>query len=363
MSEIKKFVGKRIVGEDEDRLDNLLHSSADEGDDKDGVEGATRVVGPRVALKFLVSNNLAGALIGKGGAAVNSLQQETGARVKVSQSTDLYPGTQERVVLVTGAESTVIYASSRICDRASEIEQNRTEGVVSIKILIPAAACGLLIGRAGAHIKLLSEESGARVRLSPKQDATFTLERIMIITGDVEECSKCISLVLGKLLEDATVGTYHNMSTSYSRVLPLLQQQLAVSGMTKDLGLAHDLNGVSDTISASTTIQMAIPDHLIGNILGKRGQTISEIQALSGAKVSVSARGEFVPGTTNRSITISGSTTSAQMAQFFINNKLSSASSSFRGHGSSGRGRGVGDVAATVGTTNATEADTEEEEA
>lgn len=341
MSENKKFSSKRIIGEDEDRLDNILHSSA-EDEDKDGEGTTQRVVGPRVALKFLVSNNLAGALIGKGGAAVNLLQQETGARVKVSQSADLYPGTQERVVLVTGAESTVIYASSRICDRASEIEQNRPDGVVSIKILIPAAACGLLIGRAGAHIKLLSEESGARVRLSPKQEATFTLERVMIITGNVEECSKCISLVIGKLLEDATVGTYHNMSTSYSRVLPMFHQQMAVSHDM--MGLGHEHNGVSDTISASTTITMSIADHLIGNILGKKGQTIAEIQSLSGAKVSVSPRGEFLPGTTNRSITISGSMTSAQMAQFFINNKLSSASV-LRGQGAS---RGGGAAAAGV---------------
>eukprot|EP01041_Mallomonas_annulata_P007555 gene7555-15488_t len=315
------YKSKRVIGEDEDRLDNILHGGDEDDNDGELVNGATRTLtmGPRVALKFLVSNNLAGALIGKGGASVSALQSETGARVKISLAVDVYPGTQERVVLVTGAESTVIYASSLIVDRASEIfnhikiEQTRADGTITIKILVPAAACGLLIGRAGAHIKVLSEESGARVRLNPKQEAVHTVERVMIITGTPDDCSKCISLVLGKLLEDATVGTYQNMTTSYSRMMNLAQSMGGVGGMPMPTG---------EAMSAPTTIQMEVPDTLIGNILGKKGSTIAEIQSLSGAKVTVSPRGELVEGTSNRLVIISGPFNCAQMAQFFVNNKL-----------------------------------------
>ena len=38
--------------------------------------------------------------------------------------------------------------------------------------------------------------------------------------------------------------------------------------------------------------------------------------------ITITYRGEYIAGTTNRSVTITGATQSAQMAQFFINNKL-----------------------------------------
>lgn len=312
----KAYSNKR--GDDEDRFDNIL--TGENGDDEDqNTSSAPRVVGPKVALKFLVSNNLAGALIGRGGSGMTVLQTETGAKIKVSQNTDVYPGTQDRVVLVTGAESTVIFASSLIVDKSLEIEPGRTDPTsVTVKILIPSAASGLMIGRGGAHIKSLSDESGARVRLSPKEAGVLTMERVMTITGPAEACTKCISLVVGKLLEDATVGTYHNMSTSYTRALPIFQMSNGYEGSGG--GIAG-----SETVSASTTITMAIPDSVIGNVLGKKGAGITEIQALSGAKVKISPRGEYIAGTTNRSVTITGATQSAQMAQFFINNKLQAA--------------------------------------
>ena len=43
---------------------------------------------------------------------------------------------------------------------------------------------------------------------------------------------------------------------------------------------------------------------------------------------TVVGRGDFVPGTNNRTVTITGPTASAQMAQFFINNKLQAAKKS-----------------------------------
>lgn len=47
-----------------------------------------------------------------------------------------------------------------------------------------------------------------------------------------------------------------------------------------------------------------------------------EIISLSGAKVVVSPRGEYVEGTTNRLVTITGSPTAAQTAHLFITQRL-----------------------------------------
>ena len=47
---------------------------------------------PTSAIKLLVSAALAGCLIGKGGATINELQERTGARIKLSQNNDYFPG-------------------------------------------------------------------------------------------------------------------------------------------------------------------------------------------------------------------------------------------------------------------------------
>lgn len=302
--------------------------------------------GPRVALKFLVTNNLAGAIIGEGGQYISTLQEETGCRIRVALSTDLFPGTQERVVLITGTESKVTYASSRIIERAVEVEPQRTDGTLTVKILIPSPASGLIIGKGGANMKILTDESGARVHLNPKNEAAYTAERVMTITGTFEMSAKCITLVIARLLEDSTVGTYQNMTTSYSRL-----NVDASMGMGMGVGMGAMQMGpggrgqgpVPDGFAATTTIHMEVPDDLVGNILGKRGVTIAEIQSLSGAKVSVSPRGEFVAGTNNRIVSIVGTFQSAQMAQFFINNKLKTpapATSRPRGGRGGAGGRG-----------------------
>ena len=67
-----------------------------------------------LALKCLVTNGDAGAVIGKGGSVISVIQQESGARVKMSQNNDFYPGTQDRVLLITGTKDSVFAALSKV---------------------------------------------------------------------------------------------------------------------------------------------------------------------------------------------------------------------------------------------------------
>lgn len=51
---------------------------------------------------MLALNKDAGTVIGRGGATINKMQQATGSRIRVSNAHEYFPGTQDRVVLVTG---------------------------------------------------------------------------------------------------------------------------------------------------------------------------------------------------------------------------------------------------------------------
>lgn len=81
------------------------------------------------------------------------------------------------------------------------------------------------------------------------------------------------------MAEDPSTS-YQNKTTSYG-----------VMGNSTIVPSARiSLPSGAETISATSTITMKVPDTMVGNILGKRGAIMREIQQMSGARVVVSSR-------------------------------------------------------------------------
>lgn len=53
----------------------------------------------------------------------------------------------------------------------------------------------------------------------------------------------------------------------------------------------------------------------VGAIIGKGGEVISQLKSVIGVKIRISDRDDFVPGTRNRKVTISGAADAVQIAQ------------------------------------------------
>ncbi|KAL9184697.1 hypothetical protein ACHAXT_012667 [Thalassiosira profunda] len=76
----------------------------------------------------------------------------------------------------------------------------------------------------------------------------------------------------------------------------------------------------------SVSVQLGVHDTRIGSILGRGGKTLTEIQALSKTKIRISQRGEFIPGTHNRVVTITGnSLQEVEHAQHLVNQRLTAS--------------------------------------
>ena len=71
--------------------------------------------------KFCVTNNDAGSIIGKGGTAIVALRQSSGAQVQLSQNREYFPGTENRVIMATGAPENVLKAFTLVIERRFEI--------------------------------------------------------------------------------------------------------------------------------------------------------------------------------------------------------------------------------------------------
>ncbi|KAL7546142.1 hypothetical protein ACHAWF_009482 [Thalassiosira exigua] len=60
--------------------------------------------------------------------------------------------------------------------------------------------------------------------------------------------------------------------------------------------------------AGAVAVRLGVPDSRVGSILGRGGKTLAELQGLSRTRIRISQRGDFVPGTRDRVVTISGST-------------------------------------------------------
>ena len=80
------------------------------------------------------------------------------------------------------------------------------------------------------------------------------------------------------------------------------------------------------SVPQPVTVQFGVPENLIGSILGRGGKTLTEIQATSQTRIRISQRGEYIPGSKQRVVTISGSTSqNVATAQTLINQRLSAS--------------------------------------
>lgn len=364
-------------------------------------------------LKILIPNYAAGAIIGKGGTNIGDLQNQYGAKIRLSPSREFYPGTEERIVILTGDVSQIIDLNNYIIDK---VHVDSTEGPGArlrdeergqrVKIVVPNATAGLVIGRGGSTIKALQEETGAKIMISGRDEAKVAGERIITISGNTDNRIEATAKVISKVAADAENmanknltysgssalrnggGTHalssnatnldinsHSLGNSLSSlqsVIGNLQSQhhsvksnqshhllasitqnplsaLQQSGLVSQLGLGGTtmnslstqqqlaslsglgggaISGVGssgtlvNSIKTQVTIQMEIPDILVGAILGKQGKTVHEFIQFSGAKIQFSAKNDFAPGTTDRILTIQGDVNQTQIAYFLINQKI-----------------------------------------
>ncbi|XP_034494887.1 RNA-binding protein Nova-1 [Ailuropoda melanoleuca] len=302
-------------------------------------------------LKVLIPSYAAGSIIGKGGQTIVQLQKETGATIKLSKSKDFYPGTTERVCLVQGTAEALNAVHSFIAEKVREIPQAMTKPeVVNIlqpqttmnpdrakqaKLIVPNSTAGLIIGKGGATVKAVMEQSGAWVQLSQKPEGINLQERVVTVSGEPEQVHKAVSAIVQKVQEDPQSSSCLNISyanvagpvansnptgspyASPADVLPAAAAA-AAAGAAGGFLTAEKLAAES----AKELVEIAVPENLVGAILGKGGKTLVEYQELTGARIQISKKGEFLPGTRNRRVTITGSPAATQAAQYLISQRV-----------------------------------------
>jgi predicted RNA-binding protein YlqC (UPF0109 family) len=200
---------------------------------------------------------VAGSIIGRAGQTISELQSQSTTRIKLSQTGDYYPGSQDRVCLVQGEAENIKSALRLLLERFHMLQEHqhsqhmawqlqKQTGAAApvfdfvVRILVPSPSCGMIIGKSGSNIKFLQDSTGvSSVRLSPKEtnEGGFstayiiqaTSERVVTVTGpSLESCLQCLFLILDGMAIHPDICRYANMTTSYSRVMSDAYQAGAV---------------------------------------------------------------------------------------------------------------------------------------
>ncbi|CAN8257174.1 unnamed protein product [Cochlearia groenlandica] len=293
-------------------------------------------------LRFLVSNAAAGSVIGKGGSTITEFQANSGARIQLSRNQEFFPGTTDRIIMISGSVNEVVNGLELILDKLhSEIhaeDGNDVETRRRIRLVVPNSSCGGIIGKGGATIKSFIEESKAGIKISPLDNTYYGLsDRLVTLSGTSEEQMRAIDLILAKLTEDdhysqnvhspySYAGLYYSgpHGQSYGYVHPSFATAGYNSGNYPHNGSGGRYHNHKE--EASSTVTIGVADEHVGLVLGRGGRNVMEITQMTGARVKISDRGDFMPGTTDRRVSITGSQRAIQQAETMIKQKVDSAS-------------------------------------
>mmetsp|Transcript_45157 Transcript_45157/g.115528 ORF Transcript_45157/g.115528 Transcript_45157/m.115528 type:complete len:470 (-) Transcript_45157:58-1467(-) len=201
--------------EDEDSgadADGSEYEDDEEGDDEEGEQ--------YVVLKFLLSTEAAGSVIGKNGATVSELQAQSGTKIQLSKAREFFPGTQERMMLLCGTISQVLVALHLVFTKllADGVAMLTTSGEggeggesedtdVESAMVVPNRLCGGIIGKGGATIHSFMEDSDAQISVSNIHEATGFGERVIHIRGSRESQLRAVALIATKMTEDRHYST------------------------------------------------------------------------------------------------------------------------------------------------------------
>lgn len=319
--------------------------------------------------RILCPGDKIGGVIGKGGSIIKSLRHDTRAKIKVA---DGIPGVDERViiifsspkerktdrdnedddtVLVDGknplcpAQDALFRVLSRIVEEghASDDEDEGAGKQVTARLLVPNNQIGCLLGRGGKVIEKMRTDTGAQIKILPKEQlpsCAMATDELVQIAGAYSVVKKALYEVSSRLHENppkerlqlngpvTAFGQNPFLSSagqlfSSGNMLPqgnapivgIAPHMSAVGGYRSEASSTWPLNsGYSvltglggpqrrdDSSVEEFVFQLLCRNDKIGGVIGKGGGAINQIRQETGASIKVA---DQVPDCDERVIVVS----------------------------------------------------------
>jgi len=298
-------------------------------------------------LRILIPTKSAGAVIGKGGEYIKTLRSNFDAYLTVPDRS-----TPERVL-------SILCSQDKIVDCFTEILHKLAEGGdVEIRVLVHQSHAGAIIGRGGAKIKELREQTNSAIKVF-QECCPGSTDRVVLISSSQENIPNVVKTLIDFMIEVPLKGpqkpydagsyeprTARDYGGYEDSRFQRMDSMRAGPGAGRDReqferyppadygpppfdygrgppggGYARGpppsfsgagVGGYGGNPTQST--QVTIPNELGGTIIGKGGERINRIRRESGARIEVGN----AYGNEERIITITGTLDQIQQAQYLL---------------------------------------------
>ncbi|KAF2324206.1 hypothetical protein GH714_010007 [Hevea brasiliensis] len=273
-----------------------------------------------VVFRILCPASKTGSIIGKGGAIISQIRQETGAKVRIEETV---PGCDERVVVIVGSDKYIevnIEQNGEDGDKNANVaeegdekkdsveaepekaggnEEDNKPSMSILRLLVLSSQVGCLLGKGGSVIKQMSAESGAQIRILPRDKLSMCAspaDELVQITGEVDAVRKALQSVTQQLLENPPRD---------NDSLPANSQGPSFHSVGHPLPRPEAYPPTYHSFNAWGTTYSAGPRDFreSGGIIGKGGTIIKTLQQETGCDIKVL---EGVSNSEDRIILISG---------------------------------------------------------
>ncbi|GLJ29439.1 hypothetical protein SUGI_0580380 [Cryptomeria japonica] len=324
----------------------------DDDDDDAGEQfRAKRVARIRdVVFRVVVPSHEIGKVIGKQGAKIKVLREETGAKIKIA---DPVAPQEERVIIISSkdeekedksaAENALIRIITAILEESGGSATttkavSRHVGPNMTRLLIGGSQAGSLIGMSGNTIKKIRKDSGASVQVMPQNLLPFCAsasetDRLVQISGELSQVLKALDYIGSTLRENppkeviSMRPTYYVPPSAANKLmlfprsaLPRYTMQSGNFSSPHSRAAGKAVHGVSTISGASAsfprvTVEITIPSDVVGGLIGKGGSNISKVRSVSGATVKITGNKDFE----TRTIYFEGTSEQVAIAQNLVN--------------------------------------------
>merc|ERR1719189_1222593 len=267
-------------------------------------------------LRLLVASDMVGAIIGRGGATIRAITQQSRARVDVHRKLE-HSAALEKAITVYGQPENCTAACKRIMEVMEEERINTGKSTeMELKVLAHNNLIGRIIGKSGATIKKIMEDTDTKITVSSISDiSSFNPERVITIKGAIPDISRAESEVSSKLR--AAYETDLQAMAPQSVMFPGLHPAAMMA--TVGLGSPHPPGGHSNyrppgpgappsfpgcaggpgqpsrppaQQAPQETTYLYIPNAAVGAIIGTKGSHIRNIIKFSGSTVKIASQDE-----------------------------------------------------------------------
>lgn len=134
----------------------------------------------------LVPVEAVGLIVGRGGATVRQIQQDSGASIDISREEDTPPALGDRVVALRGEADAKAKACEQILLRVFQAQGVEDHDAGIFVLIVPSSSTGFIIGPKGTTITGIMESSGADISISRTCIEGTELQPISV-SGDLKQ--------------------------------------------------------------------------------------------------------------------------------------------------------------------------------